>query len=130
MKKYFPYPVSKKQASDSGMAFTLILLFLGLFTKNIVFYKLSVVALLFNMIVPEFFKPFAFIWLGLANILGEIGSRVILTVIYGIFVIPAGLIRRFSGKDELQLKKFKKGSGSVMKIRNHRFTAGDLDKPF
>ncbi len=104
MKKYFPYPVSKKQSSDSGMAFTLILLLLGLFTKNIIFFKLSALALLINMIVPAFFKPFAFIWLGLANMLGEVVSRVVLTIIYVIFVIPAGIIRRLAGMDELQLK--------------------------
>lgn len=44
--------------------------------------------------------------------------------------MPVGLLRRFSGKDPLNLKAFKAGSTSVMKERNHRFVAADLEKPY
>jgi hypothetical protein len=130
MKKYLSTTLTKKQISDSGMAVVMLLLLLGFFTANNIFYKIAIPALLINMIVPKFFYPFAVIWLSFANILGTIISRVILTVIYLILVLPIGLIRKSIGKDVLQLKEFKKGTGSIFKSRNLKFLAKDLENPY
>ena len=127
---YFPTKITKKQASDTGMAIVLILLLLGLFTKNIIFYKIAIPVLVINMIVPMFFYLFAIVWLGLSRLLGIVVSNILLTVIYIIMVIPVSLIRKMIGKDTLLLREFKKGTNSVMKIRNYTFTPADIEKPF
>jgi hypothetical protein len=44
--------------------------------------------------------------------------------------MPIGLLQRLSGKDPLNLKAFKAGTNSVMKERDHRFVAADLEKPY
>ena len=127
---YIPKTISKKQASDTGMAMVLILLLLAVFLKNDLYLKLAIPALIINMIVPRFFYPFAIVWLGFSNIMGTIASKVILTVVYIVLVVPIGLFRRLLGKDSLNLSGFKKGSESVMKTRNHNFSAEDIDKPY
>lgn len=130
--KIFPKSVSKKEASDTGMAMTLICLIIGYFTKNILFYKLAIPVLVMNMAFPMFFSYtlIATIWLGLTNLLGSVISRVLLSVVYFLILLPMGVIRRMMGKDSLNLKGFKKGNESVMISRDILFTADDIKHPF
>lgn len=130
LKKYFPVDISKKQASDTGMAMTLILLLLGLFTKSVLYYKIAIAALVITMAVPMFFFPFAVVWLGLTTLLGEVVSKILLTVIYFIILFPVSIIRQMMGKDTLDLKTFKKSTKSVMVSRNHVFTSKDIEHPY
>ncbi len=128
--KVFPKTVTKKEASDTGMAMTLICLLLGYFTKNILFYKLAIPALVLTMAAPMFYYPFAIVWLGLTNLLGMVVSRVLLTVVYIVFLLPMGMVRRAMGKDALNLTGFKKDANSVMIVRDHEFVAKDITNPF
>ncbi len=122
--------ISKEQAKDAGMAVVLILLLLGIFLKQKVFYPIAAAALAVNMILPGIYKPFAVIWFGIANFLGPIMSKVLLTVVYILLVVPIGLLRRLLGKDSLQLKKFKKDASSIFRDRDHLFQSTDIENPY
>jgi hypothetical protein len=129
-KKSFASRISKEQAKDAGMAVVLILLLLGIFLKQRVFYPYAAAALAVNMILPGIYKPFAIIWFGMATFLGTIMSKVLLTVVYILLVVPVGLLRRLLGKDSLQLKKFKKDNSSVFRERDHLFQSTDIENPY
>jgi Saxitoxin biosynthesis operon protein SxtJ len=129
-KTYFTTNLSKKQFSDAGQAAVLILLLVGFFTKKVIFYEIGMVALVVNMAAPTLFFPFAYIWYGITNILGEIVSKVILTVVYFVVLFPVSMYRKMIGKDSLQLKVFKKSGSSVMEVRNHLFTPSDIEHPY
>ncbi len=128
--KVFPKSISKKEASDTGMAMTLICLLLGYFTQNVIYYKIAIPVLVINMAFPMFYYPFAMVWLGLTNLLGMVVSKVLLSVVYILFLMPMGLIRRAMGKDSLNLTGFKKSKDSVMITRDIEFTANDIENPF
>lgn len=128
--KVFPQSISKKEASDTGMAMVLICLLLGYFTRHNIYYLISIPVLVINMTFPMFYYPFAMIWLGLTNLLGMVVSRILISVIYIIILLPMGVIRRAMGKDSLNLTGFKKDSKSVMIVRDHEFTAKDIINPF
>ena len=130
IKSYFPNSISKKQASDTALAIILILLFIGLYTHDTIYFKIAVPVLLINMISPMFYYGFAIIWLGLSNLVGSIISKVLLTIIYVFMIVPVGLFRKILGKDSLQLFDFKKSSKSVMESRNHVFTSRDIENPY
>ena len=127
---YFPKQISKKQASDAGMAAVLILLLIGLFTNQVLYYKIAIPVLVINMTIPMIFYPFAVLWFGCSQLLGTIMSKLILTIVYVFMVIPVGVTRRLLGKDTLQLSEFKKSKNSVMKTRNYNFTSKDIENPF
>jgi Saxitoxin biosynthesis operon protein SxtJ len=130
MEKYFPTAITKKQASDTGMALVLILLLIGYFTKQVIFYKIAIPVLVMDMAFPMFFYPFAILWFGLTTLLGEVVSKILLSVIYFIILFPVSLVRKLMGKDSLNLKTFKKTRNSVMVTRNHSFTSKDIEHPF
>ncbi len=83
-----------------------------------------------SLIVPIIFHPIAVLWFGLAKVLSAISSTVLLTLLFFLLVTPIGLFRKWTGKDSLQLKDFKKGRQSVLKIRDHPYVPADLKHPF
>jgi len=129
-KDFFVTKINKKQATDAGMALVLILLFIGFFSKNILFYKLALPALILIMLAPMIMYPFAVFWFSMANILGTIMSKILLTIIFIIVVLPVAVIRKIAGKDTLRLKQFKKSTESVMLHRDKCFTKEDVETPY
>lgn len=122
--------LSKQQCSDTGMALVLVLLLLNAFTHRHGYLVGAIVALVINMTVPSIYRPLAVVWFGLSHLLGAIVSRIILTVIYIVFVTPVALVRQLAGKDSLKLKAFRVSEESAMVLRNHTFTAKDIEKPY
>ncbi len=49
--------------------------------------------------------PGYWLWMGIAFVLGNIMSRVMLTLVYYLLFLPTGLIRRSLGNDRLMLRK-------------------------
>jgi len=127
---FFPKTISKKQASDTGMAMVLILLLVGLFSHNSFYYKIAIPVLIMNMTYPMFYYYFAVIWLGFSQLLGSIVSKVLLSIVYIVFVVPVGIVRKLLGKDSLQLLDFKKEKSSVMKSRNYNYISKDIETPY
>jgi hypothetical protein len=122
--------ITRDQSRDTGMAMVLLLLLALLkWGRN----ELLIAALIVhvvNMIVPQVFRPVAIAWFGLAHLLGAVASRVLMFVVFALVVTPIGLLRRALRKDSLRLRAFRSGDESVMVVRNHTFTAGDLEKPY
>ena len=130
MFEFLKINITRDQSKDTGMAMTLILLLLNRSLRNEAWLIGASVALVIDMIVPQVYRPLAVVWFGLARLIGMLTSRIILSFVFFGVVMPIGLLRRFSGKDPLNLKAFKAGSNSVMKARDHRFVAADLEKPY
>ena len=119
-----------EQAKDTGMAMVLICLLLGYWGKFPKFLPVAIVLLILTMAWPNAFRPLAGLWFGLSHLLGSVMSRVILTVLFFLIVTPIGVIRRWSGADALQLKKWKQGQGSVFVVREGPVQGKDMETPY
>jgi hypothetical protein len=122
--------ITRDQSRDAGMAMVLLLL-LGLIKwgRSELLIAAFIVHIV-NMIVPQVFRPVAVLWFGLAQLLGAVASRLLMFIVFAVVVTPIGVVRRALGKDTLRLRAFRAGNESVMVVRNHTFTAGDLEKPY
>lgn len=58
-----------------------------------------------GLLVPSVLRPVFIVWMGLAVVLGYIMTRVILTAVFFLMVVPIGLILRAFGKDLLRLRR-------------------------
>jgi hypothetical protein len=130
LKSLINVEINVDRARDTGMAFVLILLLLELFIGSGIYFKISIPVLILNMIAPQIFYPIAYIWFGLAQMLGTIVSKILLFVVFSIIVLPVALLRRLLGKDTLLLKKWNTNSDSVFKTRDHLFSSSDIEKPY
>jgi len=66
-------------------------------------------------------------WFWLADKVGWVMSRLVLSIVFIIVVIPFGFLSRVFRKDLMYLKK---GRDSYYKRRDHMFTAKDLEDPW
>ena len=110
------------------MVLLLLILYLTLKRKELLLGAITFHVV--NMTLPQLYRPIAIIWLGFSDVLGMVVSKILMAIVFFLVVMPIGLLRRLLGKDSLQLKAFKAGTGSVMVNRNHTFTGHDLEKPF
>ncbi len=130
MESLIPQKISDKQAGDTGMAATLVLLIAGIYSGNSVLFVIAAAVLLLNMIIPRIYIPLGYLWFGLSNILGAFVSRIILGLIFFAVVTPVGLLRRIGRKDSLRLTSFRKNNHPLYIERNHTYTKSDIEKPF
>lgn len=121
--------MTTKQGCDTGMALTLILLLVTYFSKNNGFVTPAILFLVLTMTWPAIFKPLAVLWFGLSRLLGSVVSKVILTLVFVVVVIPIGFIRKVAGADAMRLKEWKKEQ-TVFVERNHTYVAQDLERPY
>jgi len=122
--------ISVEKCKDSGLALVLISLICYQVWKMEILILLAIVFLIIAMTYPPIFKPFAIFWFALSTALGTVVSKVILSVLFFVIVMPVGLVRRALGKDAMQIKSWKKGKESVFRVRDHRFEAKDLKNPY
>ena len=122
--------MTKDQSRDTGMAIVLLLLLVFLKTRHSGWMYAAITANIANMIAPQVFAPIAVVWFGLSQVLGTVMSRVLLSVLFFGLVTPIGVIRRWFGKDSLNLRAFKASKESAMLVRNHLFVARDIEKPY
>jgi len=122
--------ITKDQSRDTGMAMVLLCLLLAISPRRHVFLIVAIVLQVINMTVPRIYRPVAVLWLGFSELLGAVVSRILLSVVFFVVVVPIGILRRLAGKDSLKLRAFKAGKDSVMLERNHTFSGQDLERPF
>lgn len=64
------------------------------------------------------------IWEKLAQVLGFINTRILLSLLFYVFLFPIAMLSRLFSKDPMQLKN---PQASVFIDRNHTYTSKDLE---
>ena len=122
--------ITPERCKDAGLALVLICLICYQAWKLPFLTMLAIVLLLVAMTYPPVFKPFARVWFAMSTGLGTVLSKVILTVLFFVMVLPIGALRRAMGKDAMKVKTWQSGQDSVFRSRDHRFTASDMEHPY
>jgi hypothetical protein len=122
--------ISPKHCIEAGIIVALLFLLTGLFSGEVVFYKVAALALLLDISAPKSFWPFAFFWFNLSVWLGFITSRILLSVIFVVIIVPVAIFRKLGGKDRLMLKEFKKSASTVFTERNIKFSSNHLNNTY
>ena len=129
-KKIIPDHITDQQKKDTGLALTLLFLIIGLITRDVLFFKSTIPIILLTMLLPSLLYPVAIFWFTLSNFFGFFISKIVLSIIFMLLIIPLGLLRKLSGKDSLQLRQFKVSKNSVLKNKNQTYSRKDIIKPF
>ena len=119
-----------EKCKDSGLALVLICLICFQFWKVQIWLALAIAFLVVAMTYPLIFQPFAKLWFGLSTLLGTVVSKIILAILFFAVVYPIALVRKAMGKDSMRVKDWQAGRSSVFRVREHRFTAEDLEHPY
>lgn len=76
------------------------------------------------LISPNIASAIVWFWEKIALVLGYINTRILLSVLFYVFLVPIAAISRLFSKDPMKLKNPK---GTVFVTRNHTYTAKDLE---
>ena len=85
---------------------------------------LSAMALVF----PPALKPFHRVWMTIGEALGWLNSRIILSAVYYLLIVPIGAIRRMSGNDPMR-RKFERDA-MTYKIPRIRRPASHMQRQY
>jgi hypothetical protein len=122
--------LTREQVKDSGMALCLLIFLVGAGMHLRWLEWTAMGVLIVDMIWPPIFRPFAIVWFGLAEAIGAVTSRVLLSVLFFVLVTPIGAVRRLMGKDPMMTKRWKRDRESTFQVRDHPYTASDLEPPY
>lgn len=80
---------------------------------------------LISLIIPAAGRGLVWGYLKIGHAMGWVNSRILLSVVYFVFLLPISLIFKVNQKNPLQLKN--KGEASIWKERNHTYEPKDLE---
>lgn len=121
---------STDRARDTGLALVLLLLLLARTYKQDLLILLAIATLVVSMLWPAVFRLPARLWFGLAELLGTVSSKILLTVVFALVLVPIATFRKLAGSDPMKRKLWRKNRDSVFLERNHTFSADDLKNPY
>ncbi len=70
----------------------------------------------------------AMAWMWLAEMLGKVMPKVMLSLLYFLFFVPYAVIYRLAKKNPLDIKA--DGKATIYKERNHLYTPSDIENPW
>jgi len=124
-------PNSNKDIRSFGITIGIILLIISgllIYYNKEIYLVIGIIALTFiglGLILPVLLKPFYFVWMTFAAILGWVMTRVILSLVFYLIITPIGLLTRLLGEDFLALKKTKSDS-----YWNYRDSSEELNQNY
>ena len=124
-------PSSKKDIRSFGITIGIILFIISgllMYYNKEIYQVIGTIALTFiglGLIMPVALKPFYFVWMTFAAILGWVMTRVILGFVFYIIITPIGLLTKLIGEDFLALKKTESDS-----YWNYRNSAKELNQDY
>jgi hypothetical protein len=116
-------PIDKLKAQFVMVVGFLVLSFIFKQYQSYLVILATVLGLVF-LILPSLGDLILKLWFKIAEILGWINSRILLGIVFYVFLFPLAVLSRLSQKNPLQLKKT---PDSLFATRNHRYEPKDLE---
>lgn len=118
------------QQRDACLVASFVLLLMWAIWHENIYIWLAMSVIFLGMTIPMVFRPVARLWFSLSLWLGKITSAILLAMVYVVILLPVAMARKLMGKDELNLKKWRKCSGSCFYARNHQYSGDDFYHPY
>ncbi len=125
-----PEKISPIQCRDTALAFAFIALLVWFFTENISWIYGCMGLVLLAMIWPSAMTYPAKLWFGFSHVLGTFMSKVLLSIIYMLILMPVSLVRRLLAKDSMRIRSYKDSQESAFVVREHTFSKDDITYPY
>lgn len=109
---------------ETIIVLTIALVAAGWFTKKQQWYWVAAIFAAVSLALPPLARYIHIAWMKLAEAIGYVMNKVLLSIVFIIVVIPLGIFSRLTGKNSIRLKK---GGDSYFRTRNHTYTKTDLE---
>jgi hypothetical protein len=116
--------MKKEKSLETLLVLTGVFVLLFWIYNKKIFLLLALLLILIGIVSPYLTGKISWLWLKFSEIIGNVMSKIILSVIFFVFLIPLALISRIFRKDNLSLKK---KETSYYSNRNHLYSGKDLE---
>jgi hypothetical protein len=118
-----------KKSTESENLKSLLVIVVGFLILHIMFkakvlFNIAVAVGLLSLLSTTASKSILWLWNKIALVLGWINTRIILGMVFYLFLLPIALLFRAFTKNPMQLKNIDE---SAYTVRNHTYTASDLE---
>jgi hypothetical protein len=115
--------MKKEKILEAILVITTGMLVIYLFTHRPVFLYIAVATGAVGILIKPLAGWIAFLWYKTGDLLGNVVSKAILTLVFFLLLVPIAFIYRLFHRDPLRLKKT---DGSNWSVREHDYTGNDL----
>jgi len=115
--------MKKEKILEAILVITTGMLVIFLITHRQVFLFIAVTTGAVGIVIKPLAGWIAALWYKTGEVLGNVVSKVILTVVFFLLLVPIALFYRLFHKDPLRLKNT---GGSNWSVRDHDYTGDDL----
>jgi uncharacterized membrane protein YcgQ (UPF0703/DUF1980 family) len=119
---------SKEKNQETALAIVLGLLVIWYFTRIMPLIYVSIALVAIGLLIQPLAGWITWFWLKLSHVMGWVMSKVILSVVFYLFLFPIAALSRLFKPDVLGLKK--DGKTSYYTERNHKYSPEDLENPW
>lgn len=88
----------------------------------------TAIATMWGLVHPFSLKPLYWAWMKLALMLGWVNTRIILSVVFYLLILPFGMVMRIFGKDPMHRKFSDKIA--TYRVESNQPNVDHLDRPF
>lgn len=86
--------------------------------------------ILFALVAPKLLEPVEAAWMGFARVLGAINTRIIMGLLYFIFIVPLSLIFKLTGRDEMKRRRVAGSTSNWEDYRSRQHDARHYENMF
>lgn len=104
-----------------------VFLYKGYVVRGQLFLGISLSIGIASLLFPILAQWIVTAWFKLAEVMGWFSSRIILSIVFYLFLFPIATLASLFTKDPLALKKH---SGNLFVERNHKYISKDLEFPW
>jgi hypothetical protein len=116
--------MTKEKSVETCLVISTGLLLIYFVLHQQVFLTIAFIIGAIGIFIKPLAIPISWLWIKLGEMMGFVTSKVVLTVVFFIFLLPIAAFYRIAKKDTLNLKNT---SSSYWKERQKKFIAKDLD---
>lgn len=115
---------SKAKSLETLLVLTGALIVVYWISPKKIYLLVALLFILIGIVSPFLSSKISWVWLKFAELIGSVMSKVILTVVYFIFLVPIALVYRLTQKNPLFLKR---RDGTYYTARNKQFAPKDVE---
>lgn len=114
----------KKKSLETLLVLVGALIVIFWISPKKIYLLVALILILTGIISPFLSAKISWAWLKLAELIGSVMSKVILSLVFFVFLVPIALLYRLTKKNPLLLKR---KEGSYYIIRNKQYSPKDIE---
>ncbi|MEJ7820769.1 MAG: SxtJ family membrane protein [Chitinophagaceae bacterium] len=115
---------NKAKSLETLLVLTGALIIVYWYFPKKIYLLIAFLFILIGVVSPFLSAKISWVWLKFAEILGSVMSKIILSIVYFVFLVPIALIYRLTKKNPLFLKR---KEGSYYTERNKKYSPKEIE---